>query len=193
MITYCPKNDMTMKTIDELMLMVDEKEKMAIVSYDNGWSCKNELEWRWAEIDRVRRGWGIGSLCSDGSIILTWGSGRSAQWAARTIVPISGAGYCRHEVRFPAVNASEHKVLWCVNDIFCNCGFGFCFGFVFLFFDLPELGLKNGYIKLMQNVSSSNQKQRLKQSEPCQERDRGERERASERAKIRRDIATKIG
>lgn len=119
-----------------LMLMVDEKEKMAIVSYDNGWSCKNELEWRWAEIDRVRRGWGIGSLCSDGSIILTWGSGRSAQWAARTIVPISGAGYCRHEVRFPAVNASEHKVLWCVNDIFCNCGFGFCFGFVFLFFDL---------------------------------------------------------
>lgn len=66
--------------------------------------------------------------------------------------------------------------------------------FVFLFFDwffvflvvhsikksLPELGLKNGYIKLMQNVSSSNQKQRLKQSEPCQERDRGERE--SERA-----------
>lgn len=76
----------------------------------------------------------------------------------------------------------------------------FFFGFVFFFRifsgslikkSLPELGLKNGYIKLMQNVSSSNQKQRLKQSEPCQERDRGERE--SERAKIRRDIATKIG
>lgn len=46
---------------------------------------------------------------------------------------------------------------------------------------LPELGLKNGYIKLMQNVSSSNQKQRLKQSEPCQEREIEERERASER------------
>lgn len=56
---------------------------------------------------------------------------------------------------------------------------------------LPELGLKNGNIKLMQNVSSSNQKQRLKQSEPCQERDRGERERASERRS--EDIATKIG
>lgn len=63
----------------------------------------------------------------------------------------------------------------------------FWFFFVFRIFSgslikksLPELGLKNGYIKLMQNVSSSNQKQRLKQSEPCQERDRGERERASE-------------
>lgn len=74
--------------------------------------------------------------------------------------------------------------------------FWFFFWICFFFFrifsgslikkSLPELGLKNGYIKLMQNVSSSNQKQRLKQSEPCQERDRGERE--SERAKIRRDI-----
>jgi len=40
---------------------------------------------------------------------LTWGSGRrGAQGASRTIMPVSGAGYCRHEVRFPAVNASEH-------------------------------------------------------------------------------------
>lgn len=130
------------KSEDQLTIMMKKERR-----WRHGWSCKVNEEWRWAEreVDRGGVGWMVLQLA--GRSVLTWGSGRGAQWAARTIVPISGAGYCRHEVRFPAVYASEHKVLlWCVNDIFCNCGFGFClvcFGFVsysfYLFFLLCSL------------------------------------------------------
>lgn len=102
-------------------------------------------------------------------VVLTWGSGRGAQWAARTIVPVSRAGYCRHEIRFPAVNASEHHVLLCVNVIFCNCGFWdlvFDFLVSFFYFFIWSKSVDRN-LELMQNVSSSNQKQMLKQL-PCQ-------------------------